>query len=416
LIKRFVTLWLILLAVGVVLNLEVRQIGIGTPVAHGQAATPTPTPAYCTITGNVLQADGTPLVNGVITFNSQRIQVINGIVINPTNVTTNTDVNGLLRAITFPQGLAAQVVVCPPATGQGQSANCAAPFAVIIPFSQTATFGQLAQGVTLTSSGALNLATLNVTQQITYPDGSISTTNGMNKLGIGQAAGSDPLDITGNVNGVTEATITNTNAGTNAQTGFSATNGSSTVEMNQLGASWATSGGYIANEGLLQETGVGGLYLYAANASANVKFAANGQNPTGSLNLSEDASGNFKFTPSNGTGALTIAAHLLSSGGSPVPDAGSACPSANLTVVAGSTDTMGRVSMGNPVTGCTDITIDFAQAFGSTPTCVVMSEGTAGAGVNTMIRIAPSTTKLEWASSSTDYRNITFDYICGSHS
>jgi len=103
----------------------------------------------CTVTGSVVQADGSPLVNGVITLNSQKIQVINNVVVNPTVVTTNTDANGNIRAVSLPQGLLVQVTVCPPATGQGQSANCSAPYSAFIPFGLTANFGQLSQGTSL---------------------------------------------------------------------------------------------------------------------------------------------------------------------------------------------------------------------------------------------------------------------------
>src|SRR5215831_8912007 len=95
-----------------------------TARAWGQAtptATPTPSgPPMCSITGSIVQADGSPLVNGTITLNSQKIQVVNSVVINPTLVSTNTDANGNIRAVALPQGLLVQVTVCPPATGQGQ--------------------------------------------------------------------------------------------------------------------------------------------------------------------------------------------------------------------------------------------------------------------------------------------------------
>lgn len=119
----------------------------------GQAtptATPTPTgPTMCSVTGSVVNADGSPFVNGVITFNSKNIQVINGVPVNPTNVTTNTDASGVIRAISLPQGLVVQVTVCPPAQGQGQPANCSAPFSAFIPFSTSASFGNLSQGTSL---------------------------------------------------------------------------------------------------------------------------------------------------------------------------------------------------------------------------------------------------------------------------
>src|SRR5215472_6910619 len=149
--RWLVAIWIVLVAILLALKLEVRvrpssvQAQVATPTA-----TPTPTgPPMCSITGSILQADGTPLVNGTITLNSQKIQVVNSVVINPTLVSTNTDANGNIRAVSLPQGLLVQVTVCPPATGQGQSANCSAPYSAFIPFSATANFGQLSQGTSL---------------------------------------------------------------------------------------------------------------------------------------------------------------------------------------------------------------------------------------------------------------------------
>src|SRR5215472_2377378 len=149
--RWLVAIWIVLVAILLALKLEVRvrpssvQAQVATPTA-----TPTPTgPPMCSITGSILQADGTPLVNGTITLNSQKIQVVNSVVINPTLVSTNTDANGNIRAVALPQGLLVQVTVCPPATGQGQSANCSAPYSAFIPFSTTANFGQLSQGTSL---------------------------------------------------------------------------------------------------------------------------------------------------------------------------------------------------------------------------------------------------------------------------
>jgi hypothetical protein len=113
-------------------------------------ATPTPTgPPTCSVTGQVKNADGSPFVNGTIQFNSKNIQVVNGIVINPTLVTTNTDGGGNIRAISIPQLLVMQVTICPPATGQGQPSGCSAPFSVIIPNTSSVNFGNLSTGTML---------------------------------------------------------------------------------------------------------------------------------------------------------------------------------------------------------------------------------------------------------------------------
>lgn len=170
------SLLLMLAAMGLCLLLD----AMGVQAQSTPTATPTPsTPAMCTVTGNVLQADGSPLVNGVITLNSKTIQVINGVVVNPTNVSTNTDTQGNIRAISLPQGLVVQITVCPPATGQGQSATCAASYSAFIPFTQTANFGQLSQGVALSATGALTANTVTVNQLFNAPDTSVWNTSGL---------------------------------------------------------------------------------------------------------------------------------------------------------------------------------------------------------------------------------------------
>jgi hypothetical protein len=184
--KWLFIIWLILVAILICVRLQVH-VQWPAVTADAQVATPTATPtpsgpATCTITGQVVNADGTPLVNGTITFNSQRVQVVGSTVVNPIYVTTNTDPNGNIRAVSIPMGLVTQVTICPPATGQGQSANCSAPFTVIIPFTPVGNFGEMAQGTNLTSSSTLSLTTLNVTGTLTYPDGSTYTVGGHNTM------------------------------------------------------------------------------------------------------------------------------------------------------------------------------------------------------------------------------------------
>jgi hypothetical protein len=165
--KWLVAIWVVLIAILFALKVEVRvrPVSVEAQVAT-PTATPTPTgPAMCTVTGNVVNADGSPFINGVITFNSKNIQVISGVPVNPTNVTTNTDTNGNLRAISLPQGLVVQITVCPPATGQGQPAVCSASYSAFIPFAASANFGQLSQGTALTPGGSLQLSSLQVTGQ-----------------------------------------------------------------------------------------------------------------------------------------------------------------------------------------------------------------------------------------------------------
>jgi hypothetical protein len=382
----------------------------------GQAtptATPTPSgPAMSTVTGNVVNADGSPFVNGVITFNSQKIQVIGGVPVNPTVVTTNTDTSGNLRAISLPQGLVVQVTVCPPATGQGQSSACSAPYSAFIPFSPTSNFGQLSQGTSLsppnppgtppqllgwnasnaveaetlggdltlsrTGANAYSAAVLKVngntpggtctSPQVVnaidssgrptcvapasanlggpYPDGATWTTTGIHSLtsmtlsgtpagsssvgincgaggslqigdasfwdctelyaakvahigagskldsdtfsvwgtgkitgnlGIGQNSGSDPLDITDNVNAAAKIDIVNANTGTSAQAQVVASNGSAAdIELGVAGTGFTGAGSTVpANGAYVGTGGAGGLSLVEWS-NYPIKFWVNG--------------------------------------------------------------------------------------------------------------------------------------------
>ena len=152
---------------------------MGVQAQSTPTATPTPGAIpMCTITGVVVNADGSPFMNGTINFASIKLQVINSIPIPPTNVTTNTDTAGNIRAVALPQGIAMQVTLCPPAQG-GQATGCAAPFAAFIPYGIAANFGQLAQGTQLTSTGTISAPTISATSLFTAPDGSTWNTSGL---------------------------------------------------------------------------------------------------------------------------------------------------------------------------------------------------------------------------------------------
>ena len=103
-------------------------------------------PALCTITGQVFNPDGSPLVNGTVQFDSVIVQIVGGFPINPTFISTTTDANGNLVAIALPMGLVVQVTICPPVNKGG---NASAPFQVIIPFTTTANLGEMSLGMKL---------------------------------------------------------------------------------------------------------------------------------------------------------------------------------------------------------------------------------------------------------------------------
>jgi hypothetical protein len=255
----------------------------------------------CSITGNVVNADGSPLENGTITLNSQRIQVINSTPVNPTIITTNTDTAGNIRAFSVPQGLVMQITVCPPATGQGQSSNCAAPYSVFIPFSQTANFGQLSQGIQLSTSNSLSLDYLTVNKGV----------------GIGQPVGNDPLDITKNVNGSTTVLVTNGNAGANTQAGFGATNLVSGVNLwlQQTGPAYSGNASLGPNEGYLYADEKLALLSGAKDGSPIELWASNIKAAEIEWNYPDAGMGGLRVFNNTSTGLWVGSATLTSVGG-----------------------------------------------------------------------------------------------------
>lgn len=102
--------------------------------------------ARCTITGQILDVAGNPVPNVTIEFNSVTIQVVQGNTLQPSIVTSTTDVNGNITPVTLPQGEFVQVTI---STGP--------PYVVLVPTANTATFASLATGVQPSNGGWCNL-------------------------------------------------------------------------------------------------------------------------------------------------------------------------------------------------------------------------------------------------------------------
>lgn len=114
--------------------------------------------------------------------------------------------------------------------------------------------------------------------------------------------GSQWVPISGNVtqslNTAVGMTVTNINAGTNAQAAYFASNGTSTAGMSITGTGSAfPNPPYPPDEAYFQSSGSNGLLIYANNGSGVIKFATNQNGGVGTLNLNEDGSGNFAFNP-----------------------------------------------------------------------------------------------------------------------
>jgi hypothetical protein len=106
---------------------------------------------FCTISGQVQLPDGSPAKNVVVTFDSVRTQVVQGsFTIAPVRVSSVTDSNGDLTAISLAQGLVVQI-----------SVGGATPFTAVVPFLTSAQFSELATTVlsTLTTTGLLQTLT-----------------------------------------------------------------------------------------------------------------------------------------------------------------------------------------------------------------------------------------------------------------
>ena len=112
--------------------------------------------ATSVISGVVLNADSTPCAFCTIQFNPLIVQQGN---IAPKIVSTTTDASGNLIPITLTQGLAVQITI-------SENYVTFAPYTAIVPFSSTATFTQMNQGIitqSLNSLASLSPATGPVT-------------------------------------------------------------------------------------------------------------------------------------------------------------------------------------------------------------------------------------------------------------
>jgi hypothetical protein len=112
-----------------------------------------PGPPSCTVSGVVVNPDGTPFVNGSINFNSKTVQVINGLPVYPTIVNTTTDATGSIGAVLLPQGLVMQITMC------AKAGSCSAAFSALVPVSSTSDFGKMIMGTQMAQpipNGATN--------------------------------------------------------------------------------------------------------------------------------------------------------------------------------------------------------------------------------------------------------------------
>jgi len=129
---------------------------------------------------------------------------------------------------------------------------------------------------TISAAGAFTLtkttfASPTFTGTMTFPDASTYTSAGhntMKALGIGQAVGTDPIDITNNVNAISAVHSVNTNASTAAQTEFDAVNATHAVNWGISGTGFTPTTQIPADSGYIYDTANGGLSLFVNNSTA----------------------------------------------------------------------------------------------------------------------------------------------------
>lgn len=104
----------------------------------------------CTLSGQVLNVDGTPCANCTITLNpvTQQPLTTGGTSYSSQPVSTTTDSNGNMTALSLPQGLIVNVTI-------SENGATFGGYTAIVPFMASATFVQMAQGISTQSLNAL---------------------------------------------------------------------------------------------------------------------------------------------------------------------------------------------------------------------------------------------------------------------
>ena len=154
-----------------------------------------------------------------------------------------------------------------------------------------------------TNSG-INDGTIKATTQFTFPDNATWTTAGLNNgthFGIGQAATTLPLDITGNQNAITEIRVTNNNTGTFAQAGISFSNGSTNanVGISSTGYTGGGSTGSMRPNALFVQSGLAGGISIGNDVIAPIYFSIGGTT-VGQFTSAAGLSLPIPLAPSNG--------------------------------------------------------------------------------------------------------------------
>lgn len=120
--------------------------------------------------------------------------------------------------------------------------------------------------------------------QVAYFNGTSSITGEANlfwdatndRLGIGLANPSQPLEVSKSQNNDSVIQITNSNAGGSATAQFFASNGTNQTQFYHTGTSYGGLGAIVASQGGIYNTTSAGIALIAAGASGIIRFATGG--------------------------------------------------------------------------------------------------------------------------------------------
>ena len=243
-----------------------------------------------------------------------------------------------------------------------------------------------------------------VTDATSTTTGSIITAGGIScqkaavvgtLLGVGMAP-VNVLDITKNAAGAQYVNILNSNAGTSASAGYHASNGTSTFQLDQLGATYTSSGVFRQNGTLLYGDGAGGLTI-DTGAAQPIYFG---------INNTEVA----RFFTGGGLGINTTNQSLFTGAGFPIlcglsDTAGRLLRFGNSNFNGTSTGTFSKIEYGAG-TGNADLTITNTISGGTANGAIVFSGSSEYARFDTSGNLLVGTTS-NWASARSEFRGTT---------
>ena len=121
-------------------------------------------------------------------------------------------------------------------------------------------------------------------------------------VGIGTMTPAVFFSLIRSTNGRENITLQNPNTGTSAYTSFSLSSSGSTMALYHFGGSYSTSGRYIQDSTVLENSGQGGLSFSASSSSAPIRFYTRGN----SLRMFIASNGDAGFGTSSPTSKIHV--------------------------------------------------------------------------------------------------------------